>query len=73
MVSARHKINTKCSVKDIYALGLMFVEMDYTPHEVHSGIQLNPYRAHEWRVGDIYWRRHDMPALHQLNNNGILH
>ncbi|BFZ03551.1 hypothetical protein BsWGS_06590 [Bradybaena similaris] len=62
MRERQHMADSACRTEQIRTLSNFFSDRGYVPHEIRSGIQLNPYSAVNWIVGDIYWRnkRHDM-------------
>ncbi|XP_005093824.1 uncharacterized protein LOC101853448 isoform X2 [Aplysia californica] len=63
MTERQHLAGTACSRERVHGLGTKLAAMGYVPHEVRSGIQLNPLRAGEWRVGDVYWREKSLDLL----------
>ncbi|RUS69798.1 hypothetical protein EGW08_022444, partial [Elysia chlorotica] len=56
MRERQHERDTHCTPAQVRALAQFLASLGYVPHEVRSGVALNPARATGWVVGDIYWR-----------------
>ncbi|KAH9512984.1 hypothetical protein Btru_035529 [Bulinus truncatus] len=54
---------TVCPASNIDALSHFLSQRGYVPHEIRSGIKLNPYRASTWKIGDVYWRSQELDLL----------
>ncbi|CAG5116970.1 unnamed protein product, partial [Candidula unifasciata] len=63
MRERQHLADTACRTEQIRTLSNFFSDRGYIPHEVRSGILLNPYNAVNYIVGDIYWRKKDQDML----------
>lgn len=63
MRERQHIADSACKTEQIRTLGNFFSDRGYVPHEIRSGIQLNPYGAVNWIVGDIYWRNKHQDML----------
>nr|KAI8765115.1 hypothetical protein BgiMline_002785 [Biomphalaria glabrata] len=63
MTDKRLLPQTVCPAQDIDALSHFFSDRGYIPHEIRSGIKLNPYQSSAWKIGDVYWRAQDQELL----------
>ncbi|GFR71693.1 hypothetical protein ElyMa_003819800 [Elysia marginata] len=47
---------THCTPAQVSGLALFLARQGYVPHEMRSGMALDPHRATGWVLGDVYWR-----------------
>ncbi|GFN98414.1 hypothetical protein PoB_002492000 [Plakobranchus ocellatus] len=56
MRQRQHHQHTDCTPPQILHLARFLANRGYMPHEVRSGVALDPGQASTWMVGDVYWR-----------------
>ncbi|XP_069955376.1 uncharacterized protein [Cherax quadricarinatus] len=61
----RHKYHAPCRASALQQMVNWLASHGYHVHISKSGAPLNPAKLDTWRVGDIYWRHHSAPRLHQ--------